>query len=140
MIYLDTSVVLAQLLAEDKKPPLWLWNETLISSRLMEYEVWTRLNVLDLADSHGEAASDLVGRTALLELAPPILERVLEPFPTPVRTLDAMHLASIDFLIKHGQAMQLASYDRRLLTACRWYEHRHYRSGLRLTVSCGTIA
>ena len=40
MIYLDTSVVLAQLLAEDHRPPTALWSETLVASRLMEYEIW----------------------------------------------------------------------------------------------------
>ena len=40
----------------------------------------------------------LVGRVALLELAPPVLSRVLEPFPVVVRTLDALHLASLEFL------------------------------------------
>ena len=36
MIYLNTSVVLAQLLAEDRRPPVWLWTETPLSSRLMQ--------------------------------------------------------------------------------------------------------
>ena len=66
MIYLDTSVVLAQLLAEDHRPPASLWDETLVASRLMEYEVWTRLHARGLAESHGEAASGLIGRVALL--------------------------------------------------------------------------
>jgi hypothetical protein len=34
----------------------------------------------------------------LIELAPAVLSRPLEPFPLPVRTLDALHLASIEFL------------------------------------------
>lgn len=37
MIYLDTSVALAHLLAEDRQPPASLWDETLVSSRLLEY-------------------------------------------------------------------------------------------------------
>jgi len=41
MIYLDTSVVLAELLAEDQRPPDGPWDDTLVSSRLLEYEVWT---------------------------------------------------------------------------------------------------
>ena len=41
MIYLDTSVVLAHLLAEDRMPPRKLWEEELVSSRLLEYELWT---------------------------------------------------------------------------------------------------
>ena len=38
MIYLVSSVALAHLLAEDRQPPASLWEETLISSRLLEYE------------------------------------------------------------------------------------------------------
>ncbi len=117
MIYLDTSVVLAQLLAEDRRPPAWLWTETLIASRLLEYELWTRLHARKLEDSHGEAAQGLVGRVALLELSAPVLTRALEPFPIPVRTLDALHLASLDYLLRNGLRLELASYDRRMLAA-----------------------
>ena len=77
MIYLDTSVALAHLLAEDRRPPASLWSETLVASRLLEYEIWTRLHARDLAHSHGEAARELVGRVALLELSPTVLARAL---------------------------------------------------------------
>ena len=117
MIYVDTSVALAQLLAEDQRPPASLWHQTLVSSRLLEYEIWTRLNALKLARSHAEVAHGLVARLALLELAPTVLSRALEPFPAPVRTLDALHLASLDYLHRNGQSIELASYDRRMLTA-----------------------
>ena len=52
-------------------------------------------------------------------LAPPVLARALEPFPSPVRTLDALHLASMEFLRAHGQIVNLASYDDRLRAAAR---------------------
>lgn len=119
MIYLDSSVVLAHLLVEDRIPPERLWREPLTSSRLLEYEVWTRIHARRLAPSHGESAQAVVGRIALIELAPPVLARALEPFPRPVRTLDAIHLASMEFLRAHGQAVRLASYDNRLLAAAR---------------------
>jgi hypothetical protein len=54
VIYLDASVALAQLLAEDRAPPSGLWKEQLIASRLLEYEIWTRLNARRLGQSHGE--------------------------------------------------------------------------------------
>ena len=117
MIYLDTSVVLAQLLAEDRTPPAAMWDESLVSSRLLEYELWTRLNARQLAGSHGELARGLLHRLALLELAPPVLARALEPFPVPVRTLDSLHLASIEFLRGQRQPIALASYDTRMLQA-----------------------
>lgn len=117
MIYVDTSVVLAQLLAEDQRPDSSLWNEPLISSRILEYEVWNRLNARQLGESHGEAARLLIGRLAIVELAPPVLSRALRPFPLPVRTLDAIHLASADFIREQGQRVAIASYDKRLMDA-----------------------
>lgn len=69
MIYVDTSVVLAQLLAEDRTPP--------------------------------------------------VLARALDPFPSPLRTLDALHLASAEFLRQQGQSVRLATYDDRMADAAR---------------------
>jgi predicted nucleic acid-binding protein len=119
VIYLDTSVALAHLLAEDRRPPDRLWTEPLVSSRLLEYELWTRLNARHLGASHGEAVRRLVERLAVLELLPNVLARALEPFPVPVRTLDALHLASIEFLRGRSQRVELASYDDRLVAAAR---------------------
>ena len=113
MIYLDTSVALAHLLAEDRAPPDGLWQESLIASRLLEYELWNRIHARGLGRSHGEEAR------ALIELAPPVLARALEPFPLPLRTLDALHIASIEFLRARGQKVELASYDERMLAAAR---------------------
>ena len=119
MIYLDTSVALAHILAEDRSPPESLWREPLISSRLIEYEMWTRIHARKLERSHADEVRALLSRLALIELAPPVLARALQPFPRPVRTLDALHLASIDFLQKQGQSVTLASYDERLINAAR---------------------
>ena len=68
MIYLDTSVALAQLLAEDRTPPASLWREPLVSSRLLEYELWTRVHARGLGRSHGEDVRQLLGRIALPRL------------------------------------------------------------------------
>jgi hypothetical protein len=55
----------------------------------------------------------------MIELAPAVLARALEPFPIPVRTLDALHLASADFLRGQRQALEIASYDDRMSVAAR---------------------
>ncbi len=117
MIYLDTSVALAHLLAEDCRPPDELWARDLVASRLLEYELWTRLNARELAATHGDAARLLLARVAFLELGRPVLERALAPFPTPVRTLDALHLASAWFLLERGHELRLATYDARMADA-----------------------
>jgi hypothetical protein len=119
VIYLDTSVALAHLLAEDRVPPASFWQETLVSSRLLEYELWNRLHARGLGVSHGETARALLGRVAMLELAPTVLARALEPFPAAVRNLDALHLASLEFLRARRQNIALASYDDRLNGAAR---------------------
>jgi predicted nucleic acid-binding protein len=119
VIYLDTSVALAHLLAEDRAPPERLWQEDLISSRLLEYEIWTRIHARKLARTHADEVRSLLSRVALVELSPPVLARALEPFPKPVRTLDALHLASIEFLRTQGQRISVAVYDGRLLDAAR---------------------
>lgn len=117
MIYLDSSVALAQLLAEDRQPPEDLWREPLTASRLLQYEVWVRVHALRLERSHADTVRALLDAVAYVELTPLVLARAVERFPIPVRTLDALHLATMEFLRSHGQTIELASYDRRLLAA-----------------------
>ena len=114
MVYLDTSVALAHLLGEDVAPPAALWDQLLVSSRLLAYELWTRVNARGLARSHQMAVRALLDRVAFAELSPVVLARALDPFPAPVRTLDALHLATADFLRQQGQRVQLATYDLRM--------------------------
>lgn len=119
MIYLDTSVAIAHLFGETLRPPDALWDASLTSSRLLEYELWTQLNARRLSGTHGDVARTLLGNIGFLELTPLILSRALEPFPAPLRTLDALHLASVEFLRAHGQPVELASYDRRMIAGAR---------------------
>ena len=119
MIYVDTSVVLAHILAEDRHPPDALWREPLVASRLLQYEIWTRLHARRLGTTHGDVARMAIDRVSLVEMSPTVLARALEPFPTPVRTLDALHLATMEFLREQGQTTKLASYDERLVGAAR---------------------
>ncbi|HEX5233294.1 MAG TPA: PIN domain-containing protein [Bradyrhizobium sp.] len=119
MIYLDSSVALAYLLAEDRFPSELPWDQPLVSSRLLECEVWNRVNAHQLQNSHGDAVRNLIGRVAMIEMVGPVLERALQPFPVPVRTLDAIHLSALEFVRAQKQNVQLASYDERLLSAAR---------------------
>jgi len=54
---------------------------------------------------------------AFLELSTAALARALDPFPLPVRTLDVLHLASIEFLRGRDPSIRLASYDARMVQA-----------------------
>jgi predicted nucleic acid-binding protein len=122
MIYLDTSVVLAELFAEDKRPPAALWDESLVSSRLLQYEIWVRVHARGLEKSHAEAVRDLLSRINYLELSPIVLSRALEPFPVQTRTLDALHLASIYHLREQKVRLELVTYDERMARAAKMLE------------------
>jgi len=117
VIYVDSSVALAHLLDEPRSPPEELWIERLTSSKLLEYEIWNRIHTYGLMDSHSESARALLLRITLIELNELVLARALEPFPVRIRTLDALHLATLVFIQSRSQEVELASYDVRLLEA-----------------------
>ena len=117
MIYLDSSVVLARLFAEDRHPPSSFWSLGFVSSRLLAYEVLVRVHARETAPVMLEDARQLIDRINLVELTPVVVSRALESFPSPVRTLDALHLATMVFLRAHNQSLELATYDRRLAAA-----------------------
>jgi hypothetical protein len=59
----------------------------------------------------------LIDRVAMIEMIGPVL--TLQPFPVPLRTLDAIHREAIEFIRAQKQTVQLASYDERLVAAAR---------------------
>ena len=119
MIYIDSSVALARLLLEPRSPPERLWQERLVSSQLLEYEVWNRVHAYNLTDQIGGEVQGLLMRVGMVEMTRSVLAKALEPLPIPLRTLDSLHLATMDFVRSQGETMELASYDNRLLVAAQ---------------------
>src|SRR5437764_1319738 len=62
---------------------------------------------------------DFFARVPLLDLSEDVLARAVEPYPVPVRTLDGLHLATIEYLRSKGESIRLATYDARLTAAAR---------------------
>ncbi len=119
MNYLDSSVLLAHLLMEERRPPTAFWEQGSVSSRLLEYEVWNRIWARGLGQSHRDEVNATLCKIEMIELTRLSLRRALEPFPLGVRTLDALHLATMDFIRERGESVQLASYDNRLIAAAQ---------------------
>lgn len=119
LTYIDSSVALAYLFAEPRQPRPDIWDGRLASSRLLEYEIWTRVHVRapNLIGSEGLRA--LLDGVALIELSGSALARALQPWPMAVRTLDALHLSTIDYLHRQGETIEVASYDRRLINVAQ---------------------
>jgi predicted nucleic acid-binding protein len=117
VIYVDSSIVLADVLSERRNPPAAFWRQPLTSSRLLQFEVWNRTHVRGMGQAQSERAAAILARIDMLDMTETVLERALRPFPIPVRTLDALHAATMEFLRARGQEIELATYDRRLAAA-----------------------
>jgi predicted nucleic acid-binding protein len=119
VIYVDSSVVLADLFDERRTVPNSFWREELVSSRLLEYEAWNRIHARGLAQAKGERAKVLINHINFIEMTPEVLSRALRPFSIVLRTLDALHIATLAHLYARDQSMALASYDKRMTAAAK---------------------
>ena len=118
MTYVDTSVILATVFAEPVSPGSELWSRpALVTSRLSEMEAWVRVHAYGRGATHGASLAAVLARLDVVELDEASCARCRAPFPTPVRTLDALHLATADFLRCQGFVLEFACYDRRLASA-----------------------
>jgi predicted nucleic acid-binding protein len=92
---------------------------TLLQAASWSTRVWIRINAYGLAPSHGDRAQARLDRVNFVALGDTALARALEPFPIPLRTLDALHVATMVFLRGHAEPVELASYDSRLAAAAQ---------------------
>ena len=115
--YVDSSMVLADLFKEARRPEPGVWEQTLFASRLTEYEVWVTLHSRRRGDQLARRAEWILDQIQFLDMTPTLLDRVKTPFPISLRTLDAFHLASADWLRREGFTVEFATYDARLRQA-----------------------
>ena len=129
--YLDSSVLLREIL--EQSPKLREWDELIlgISSQLAQIEC---LRALDRLRHERKATSENVAegrkridtlfrRLLVLPLDALVLTRAAEPLPTSLGTLDAIHLATAT-LYREAQPddeppIYFATFDRALSTAAR---------------------
>ena len=126
--YVDSSVLLRIVLGEKRRLPEWNAIESAVSSSLLEVECLRTLDRMRrrsvLGDEELAARRSAVLRVVegfeLVELARPILARAAQPFPTPLGTLDAIHLTSALAWRDRVQAgLVMATHDGALAVAAR---------------------
>ncbi|MDB4953584.1 MAG: hypothetical protein JWO36_1153 [Myxococcales bacterium] len=126
-IYVDSSIVLRIVLGEPKPLREWSRITTANASELVRVEclrVLDRLRTIgaledrELARRRSTALEILAG-FELVRVNRAVLDRAAEPFPTLLRTLDAIHLASALLVHARDPAMQMATHDVDLATAAR---------------------
>ncbi len=100
--YVDSSVILRLVLHQEGRLAEWRRIETAVTSALTTVECHRTLQrrhhreLLSSADlvTRREIASQLIERMERTQITPNILRRAAEPFPLPLGSLDAIHLAS----------------------------------------------
>ncbi|MBI4538564.1 MAG: PIN domain-containing protein [Gemmatimonadetes bacterium] len=126
--YLDSSVLLRVVLGQRGKLAEWERVETGVASALVEVECLRTLDRLrlraDLPDSELALRRETVYRlTEEMEIVEPgmaVLRRAAQPFPTPLGTVDAVHLATaLMWREARGEDLIMATHDRALGTAAR---------------------
>ena len=70
--------------------------------------------------SRRSAVYDLIEEVEVVPLSEPVLRRAAQPFPVPLGTLDALHLATaLLWTERRGGALVMATHDASLATASR---------------------
>jgi predicted nucleic acid-binding protein len=123
--YLDSSVVLRVVLGERNRLREWSRITIAISSEIVRVECLRVLDRLRVAGKMGDrelarrraSTLELLEGFDLVRLNRAVLDRAAEPFPTLIRTLDAVHVASALLARERFRALRFATHDGDLGTA-----------------------
>lgn len=118
--YIDSSVLLRLILGQRNKLKQWKSIEAGIASSLVELECLRILDRLRLRAALSDEALAVRRETVfrlteeleMVELSAIVLSRASQPLPTPLGTLDAIHLATALLWRERGTAdLVLAAHD-----------------------------
>lgn len=114
IVYLDSSVLLAWVFGEPRRPDRSFWRNDLVASRLLAYEAWVRLD----AYGHGPDVRDGLRASllhiTLLDMTIDVLGEPDQRWPGSVRTLDALHPSTARYVQSVSGDLCLATYDKRM--------------------------
>lgn len=126
--YLDSSVILRVVLGERGRLAEWSAIQTGVTSALAEVECLRTLDRLRLRHQfqpepfaeRRETVFRLLGSMEVVEVTRAVLTRASQPIPTPLGSLDAIHLATaLLWRERLEQELCLATHDLALATAAR---------------------
>jgi len=126
--YLDSSVLLRVVLGQPNKLKEWASIASGVASALVEVECLRTLDRLrlreNLPDAELASRREVIFRlTEEMEMVEPsnvVLARASQPLPTPVGTLDAIHLATaLLWRDRGGPELVMATHDVALGVAAR---------------------
>ena len=126
IVYLDSSMVIRQLVGTKNPWPGWgSWSEA-YASTLMRTECYRTANLLRLSGKIDDEQRARLGHwiervcesVTLVPVTENVLRRAADSFPTAVGTAQAIHLATIlELRAAHGVTCLIATCDKDLLRA-----------------------
>ena len=128
--YVDTSVLLRVILREPGALEDLQSYDGLVSSELIGVESARTIDrlrsqgalTLEEAAARSRAVGEWLEAFDLVLLRPPVLSRASEPLPTPLGTLDAIHLATaLLWRERIGHLATIATHDSALGVAARMF-------------------
>jgi predicted nucleic acid-binding protein len=126
--YIDSSVILRVVLGQPDRLREWKTLRSGVASALVEVECLRTLDRLkirnEITDSEiavrREAVYRLVEEIEIVEPTRPVLARASQPLPTPLGTLDAIHLATaLLWQEKERKQLVMATHDTALAIAAQ---------------------
>ena len=126
--YLDSSVILRLVLKEPKPLREWAEVDQAVTSALAEVEVLRTLDRLRFSvptidplvlAARREAAFQILEGLETIEITRGVLARAAQPLPTPLGTLDAIHLVSAMGWREQFEGLVFATHDLALAAAAR---------------------
>ena len=126
--YLDSSVLLRLILGQPGRLEEWRRVEAGVASALVEVECLRTLDRLrfragitdDTLVERREVVYTILGEAYVVEPTHAVLRRASQPFPTPLGTLDAIHLATALIWSELNQTeIVMATHDVALAAAAR---------------------
>lgn len=114
IVYVDSSVLLAWVFGEPRRPDVTFWQNDLVSSRLLAYEAWNRLDAYGYGARIRQGLSASLTHITLIDMTANVLGAPEALWPMPVRTLDALHIATARHVRGVSGEVHLATYDARM--------------------------
>ncbi len=126
--YVDSSVVMRKVFGERGRLEEWDDIETYVGSVLLFIEC---SRIADRARFRSRAPegepvryrttlSEIFENVQMVESDEPVIVRAAQPLPFPIRTVDAIHLATaIEWRDRNDRSLQFATHDLELAAAAR---------------------
>jgi uncharacterized protein len=126
--YVDSSVVLRVILSAHDSLAEWNEIDQYAASALLRVECYRAIDRIRLmgqateveAASRQRSLEELLRHVNLIDVSPRVLQSASGSFPVPLKTLDAIHLATaMSWREAEGEPLVFATHDRKLGLAAR---------------------